>query len=268
MRIIKDAKVSHDPVVIAMHMFEEFEGPTVASQEIEVASGADTKKTVAVAEPVSIVPTPSAEEKATAAADIILRNAQAGADQLFADAMQEITRLKSIAAEEAATLKKQAIAEGNQQGLVEANQQMQDQLHQTAERCNELLATATQEAKQIVLAAERQIIELVMTITRKIISDELEERPEIILGVVREALGRVRDQDHLNIHVSLDDYERILQSRNELQSIVGSEKSFTVTADTVLERGGCLIETSFGTVEAGIDTQLESIRKALQEMLP
>ena len=268
MRIIKDAKVSHDPVVIAMHNFEELEVPVVSQQDIEVESELEIQQATAVAEPVSVAPKPSAEEKAAAAADTILRNAQAGADQLFADAMQEIARLKSIAAEEAETLKKQAIAEGSQQGLAEANRQMLDQLQQTAEHCNELMATATQEAKQFVLAAERQIIELVMTITRKIISDELEERPEIILGVVREALGRVRDQDHLNIHVSLDDYERILQSRNELQSIVGSEKSFTVTADTVLERGGCLIETSFGTVEAGIDTQLESIRKALQEMLP
>ena len=268
MRIIKDAKVSPDPVVIAMHKFEELEVPVVPQQEIEFESELETQQATEVAESVSVTPKPSAEEKAAAAADTILRNAKAGADQLLADAMQEIARLKSIAVEETETLKRQAIAEGSQQGLAEANQRMLDQLQQTAERCNELLATATQEAKQIVLAAERQIIELVMAITRKIISDELEERPEIILGVVREALGRVRDQDHLNIHVSLDDYERILQSRNELQSIVGSEKSFTVTADTVLERGGCLIETSFGTVEAGIDTQLESIRKALQEMLP
>ena len=268
MRIIKDAKVSQDPVVIAMHKFEELEVPVVPLQDIEVAAELETQQATAVTEPISVTPKPSAEEKAMAAADTILQNAQARADQLFADAMKEIARLKSIAAEEAETLKKQAIVDGSQQGLAEGNRQMLDQLQQTAERCNELLATATQEAKQIVLAAERQIIELVMTITRKIISDELEERPEIILGVVREALGRVRDQDHLNIHVSLDDYERILQSRNELQSIVGSEKSFAVTADTVLERGGCLIETSFGTVEAGIDTQLESIRKALQEMLP
>ena len=268
MRIIKDAKVSQDPVVIAMHTFEELEVPVAPQQDVNGAMEDEAQQASAATESFFGATKPSAEEMAAAAADTILRNAQAGADQLYADAMKEIARLKAIAAGEADTLKKQAIAEGSQLGLTEANQQMLDQLQQTAERCNELLAAATQEAKQIVVAAERQIVELVMTITRKIISDELEERPEIILGVVREALGRVRDQDHLNIHVSLDDYERILQSRNELQSIVGSEKSFTVTADTVLERGGCLIETSFGTVEAGIDTQLESIRKALQEMLP
>ena len=105
---------------------------------------------------------------------------------------------------------------------------------------------------------------MVLAITRKIIYDELEERPEVILGIVRAALERVRDQNHINIHVSLDDYESILQARNELQSIVGSEQTLTVTADTVLTRGGCMIETSFGTVEAGVDTQLDSIRRALQ----
>ena len=60
----------------------------------------------------------------------------------------------------------------------------------------------------------------------------------------------------------------MLQSRQLLQTVVGAEGSVTLMADAVLGKGGCLIETSFGTVEAGIDTQLESIRRVLQGMLP
>ena len=90
----------------------------------------------------------------------------------------------------------------------------------------------------------------------------------MVLELVRGALERVRDQNQIIIHVSPDDYEFILQSRRQLQAVVGAEQTLTLTADAVLTKGGCLIETSFGTVEAGIDTQLESIRRVLQGMLP
>ena len=88
MRIIKDAKVSQDPVVIAMHTFEKLEVPVAPQQDIEVDPELEIQQATAITEPVSVAPKPSAEEKATAAADIILRNAQAGADQLYADAMK------------------------------------------------------------------------------------------------------------------------------------------------------------------------------------
>ena len=265
MRIIKDAKISRDPVVIAMHQFEKLDAPEIFPEETMSAESTDELAAILESSsdfkgshysPIS--------KKAAASAENILQEARAHAEKLLADASKEVARLKVLAAEEAEELKFRAAEDGKQQGMTEAKNQMLEQLQKTTERCNALLEAATSEARQIVLAADTQIVELVLAITRKIIYDELEERPEVILGIVRAALERVRDQNHINIHVSLDDYESILQARNELQSIVGSEQTLTVTADTVLTRGGCMIETSFGTVEAGVDTQLDSIRRALQ----
>ena len=178
---------------------------------------------------------------------------------------QEAERIKAATAEAA---KKQGHAIGLQQGLDEAKRQMADQLKQTADICNAMVAAAEQESSRVLLEAEPKIIELVLAISRKIICDEVEERPAVVLGLVRGALERVRDQNQIIIHVSPEDYEFILQSRQLLQTVVGAERSLTLTADSVLGKGGCLIETSFGTVEAGIDTQLESIRRVLQGMLP
>ena len=264
MRIIKDAKISRDPVVIAMHQFEKLDAPEIFSEE--TMSAENTDELAAILEnsadfkgshypPIS---------KNAAAAENILQEARAHAEKIMADASKEVAQMKALAAEEAEELKFRAAEDGKQQGMSEAKNQMLEQLQKTTERCNALLEAATSEARKIVLGADNQIVELVLAITRKIIYDELEERPEVILGIVRAALERVSDQNHINIHVSLDDYESILQARNELQSIVGSEQILTVTADTVLTRGGCMIETSFGTVEAGVDTQLDSIRRALQ----
>lgn len=269
MRIIKDAKLTRDPVVIAMHKFDELVETQDLSRQDSVVDSEAGEMTTSRNDGTALTPSTESEyEQAAAEAEQVLQAARKDAETLLTAAAAEMTTRRNAAEKEAEALKRQAVLDGIQQGLAEAKMQMTEQMKQSAEQCNAMIEAASQEAKQTVLGAERQIVELVLAIVRKIISDAMDDRSDLILGVVKEALERVKDQDRINVHVSLDDYEQILQSRNVLQGIVGLEKTVTVTADTVLSRGGCLIETSFGTVEAGIDSQLESIRKALQEMLP
>ena len=268
MRIIKDAKLTRDPVVIAMHKFDELSEPQDLSRQDSVVDSEAGAMTTSRNDGTALTPSTESEYEQAADAEQVLQAARKDAETLLTAAAAEMTTRRNAAEKEAEALKRQAVLDGIQQGLAEAKMQMTEQMKQSAEQCNAMIEAASQEAKQTVLGAERQIVELVLAIVRKIISDAMDDRSDLILGVVKEALERVKDQDRINVHVSLDDYEQILQSRNVLQGIVGLEKTVTVTADTVLSRGGCLIETSFGTVEAGIDSQLESIRKALQEMLP
>lgn len=271
-RIIKDAKMSSNPVVIAMHEFDDFEAAVFeqcgeASPEAEEDNPAldhEMKKPepkLRIDEELVLAGTKQVEE--------MLRQANLTIDEMrqqaSREAAMEAEQLKNKASEEGKT---QGHATGLRQGLDEAKQQMSLQIQQTCDQCNAIVAAAEQEARQILQEAEPKIIDLVMAISRKIIVDEVETRPAVVLELVRGALTRVRDQNQIIIHVSPDDYEFILQSRRILQTVVGAEQTLTVTADAVLSKGGCLIETSFGTVEAGIDTQLESIRRVLQGMLP
>ena len=270
-RIIKDAKISASPIVIVMHDFADLSG--VETESTDFVEEIDDSITQDDAGQPLLAVKPRLDEE-------LVQAAQKQAAELLAQTSQEINEMKLSAdneiaqeAERAKTAaaeagKQQGYAAGLQQGLAEAKRQMSEQLKQTADICNAMVAAAEQDARRILLESEPKIIELVLAISRKIICDEVEERPAVVLGLVRGALERVRDQNQIVIHVSPEDYEFILQSRQILQSVVGAERSLTLTADAVLGKGGCLIETSFGTVEAGIDTQLESIRRVLQGMLP
>ena len=270
-RIIKDAKISASPIVIVMHDFADLTG--IEAESIESVEDVDNPSAEEEAGQPSLEAKPRLDEE-------LVHAAKQQAAELLAQANQEINEMKVRAERETAqeaerikaataeAAKKQGHATGLQQGLDEAKRQMAEQLKQTADICNAMVAAAEQESSRVLLEAEPKIIELVLAISRKIICDEVEERPAVVLGLVRGALERVRDQNQIIIHVSPEDYEFILQSRQLLQTVVGAERSLTLTADSVLGKGGCLIETSFGTVEAGIDTQLESIRRVLQGMLP
>ena len=270
-RIIKDAKISANPVVIAMHEFDDFDVSIIEPGDEEMSG--DVHDQVLDQETKNQEPELSAEEELVLAGkkqvEEMLQQANSTIDEMKQQAIREAAleaeQLKVKAAEEG---KVEGHATGLRQGLDAAKQQMSAQLQQTCDQCNAMVAAAEQEARQILQDAEPKIIELVMAISRKVIIDEVETRPTVVLELVRGALARVRDQNQIIIHVSPDDYEFIMQSRRILQAVVGAEQTLTVTADAVLGKGGCLIETSFGTVEAGIDTQLDSIHRVLQGMLP
>ena len=263
-RIIKDAKISASPIVIVMHDFADLTG--IEAESIESVEDVDNSSAEEEAGQPSLEAKPRLDEE-------LVQAAKQQAAELLAQANQEINEMKVRAeretAQEAERIKAATAEAAKKQGHATGLQrQMAEQLKQTDDICNAMVAAAEQESSRVLLEAEPKIIELVLAISRKIICDEVEERPAVVLGLVRGALERVRDQNQIIIHVSPEDYEFILQSRQILQTVVGAERSLTLTADSVLGKGGCLIETSFGTVEAGIDTQLESIRRVLQGMLP
>ena len=273
-RIIKYAKISSEPVVIAMQEFRELDVSGLDSADgpddlgevgQDVADGVFESEPAEIAVPMDEAILQAAREEAQAILD--------SAQTILDSAQAEAVRVRDQAAEEGRKQGHEAglnqgKSDGLKQGLDEAKNQMATELRQAADQANAIITAAGEEAGQILAEAEPKIIELVLAISRKIIYDEAAERPDVVLNLVRSALKRVKDQDKINIHVSPDDYEQVLTSRRDLQGLVGAEKSLAITADPVMGRGGCLIETSFGTVEASIDAQFESIRRVLQELLP
>jgi flagellar assembly protein FliH len=118
----------------------------------------------------------------------------------------------------------------------------------------------------MILNAQQQILELAVEVARKILAHEIDENSTVVLPMVRAALEKVRDQQEVSVRVHSADYEFIMNSRHDLQVLVGREQPILVQADDSVPRGNCLIDTTSGTVDARIDTQLDSIRKALQEV--
>ena len=158
--------------------------------------------------------------------------------------------------------------EGYAQGKQEAIAEMKSSMEQAARKAQQTILLAQQQAQEIIIGAERQIIDIAMTITRKILVREVDENPMVVLPIVTAALDKVRDQEQIKIRIHPEDYDLVLQARRDLQILVGHEQALQIVSDQTVSQGGCIIETAYGSVDARIDTQLDTIRKALEEVLP
>lgn len=223
-----------------------------------------------VAEPVEVLvelpPEPKISlEAVRSEAEAIFAQAEMAATRCIAEAEARAKELTGRAEEDGRSEGYQAgFSQGNEAALAEIKETME----LTLAKADRMIKAAEEEARQMIVGAEHTIVEIAMAVAGKVLARAVEEDPATILPVVKEALARVRDQDHIVIRVNPDDYDMVLTVKRELQLMVGREHAVTVTADDIVAQGGCVVETALGTVDAKLDTKLEMVYKAIKETLP
>lgn len=206
----------------------------------------------------------------------IIANAQEEAQQIINKAQQQAQSHLAAAEEEVVSLKQNAYEEGYKKGYdegfvkgqAEAAQQSQQIIDDAVRKTNAAFDAAQEATHEMVVSAERQIIDIAMSVAKKILARELDENPMVILPIVGEALARVKDQEKILIRVNNDDYPIVLQAKKDFQMIIGRDGVLTITIDQTIMPGSCMIDTPYGSVDARLDTKLEMVEKALQDVLP
>jgi flagellar assembly protein FliH len=110
---------------------------------------------------------------------------------------------------------------------------------------------------------DRAILTLSLAIAKRIVAREIEIDEHAVLGRSREAIRKIIGVDKIKIHINPSDEEYIREHRSELSAYADSVKEIVIEADNKVERGGCIIESELGNIDARVSTQFELIEEAL-----
>ncbi len=174
------------------------------------------------------------------------------AKQVLDEATTKSIEYKKEIVTECETLKEKAIEEGFNEGL---------------KKWNEQLALLEKEMSAIRKEMEEATVPLVLAALRKIIGRELEINPQAIVDVVVTALKRVSQQHKIVIHVNPSDLEIVDQYRQRLKDVFEHLHSLTISPRADVEKGGCIIETETGILNAQLSHQLEALETAFRHLL-
>lgn len=110
---------------------------------------------------------------------------------------------------------------------------------------------------------ERELLELALGVAHKVVRQEVTEHPERWLEMLRTAVRSAVEREHVVVRVppALGAYLRDVDP--PLRTHLDDVKVLEIVDDAGLPDGGCVLETRFGDVDLGVDTQLESCRRAL-----
>ncbi|MFY9398223.1 MAG: FliH/SctL family protein [Desulfomonilia bacterium] len=109
----------------------------------------------------------------------------------------------------------------------------------------------------------RQILEMIFLIAEKIIHRSIQLSPDIVLDTVRAASRYLMETDEIHLHLHPSDFEYIREIEALLAKKLTGRKAFHIVEDSTLDRGGVIIKTEFGVIDASIRSQIDHLREAI-----
>jgi flagellar assembly protein FliH len=106
-------------------------------------------------------------------------------------------------------------------------------------------------------------VELALRIAEKVLGGELAARPEAVLDVVRGALRRLTEPLPATLLVNPEDAELVRGALADIGTEHGGELS--VREERRVDRGGCVVQTRAGELDAQIGAQLERAAKVVAQ---
>lgn len=149
----------------------------------------------------------------------------------------------------------QGYAQGERAGAEAAAQRAEAMLRRLAHTLDELVSLRG----DMIHATERQLVELALTIARRVLHREITLDRDLLVAMAHVALERLGERAVAVVRLHPDDFDATVGVRRELWE----GTSVSVTADSRVARGGCRIESDFGTIDAGVDAQLQEVARAL-----
>ena len=113
----------------------------------------------------------------------------------------------------------------------------------------------------ILSTSEREVIRLALEIARKVVKREITIDEEIILTLVRVALKRVSDQTLFTVRLNPKDCSIVKRHQSIGNAADFLNDGIRLAEDAQISRGGCVIETESGLVDARVEEQFREIEK-------
>lgn len=208
----------------------------------------------------------------------ILKDAQEFAERQIREASEEAERLLTEAKQQieawwteqrlqdedlAETLKMEGYGQGYAEGSAKAELEMKELMEQATHQASELIQLAHQTKEDLIQEAEPFLVELSCNIAEKILDHQLAIEPEFTLELIRKNLSRKREKGIISLCVAPEQFEFVNAAREELGLSIDSQAELQILPDSTVKDRGCVIRSSFGSVDARIDTQLSEIKKEL-----
>ncbi|WP_230467119.1 FliH/SctL family protein [Lujinxingia vulgaris] len=133
---------------------------------------------------------------------------------------------------------------------------------QATEETLDALGKARAEYDLLLKRAEPDMVRLAFQIASRLIGESLEMAPERVEQMVARSLELVRGKRQVLLRVHPDDLATLRAAEARLSYVVGGAPVH-LQADEEVARGGCLIETESGQIDARLQTQLDVLQAAL-----
>lgn len=157
---------------------------------------------------------------------------------------------------------RQAYERGRVEGERALSEQLIRQRNELAELQRGVLDALRRAVPQVLQQAESLLVPLGLEAARRIVA-ELPITAELVEHVVRETLQQAEDTAEITVRLHPEDLALLRQYGSELFQGFPGLGPLKFVASTDVDRGGCIVQTRFGVIDARRETKLQQLHQTL-----
>lgn len=186
------------------------------------------------------------------------------AAEILEEANEKASKIINEANENSDRIKKEAYEEGMNQGLSDGRQQAQeeaDMLRKEYEsECDKRMDQITQYENSL----ESKFADILIGLVTKITGIVCEDKKDVIIYLIDNALHNVSKSKDITIRVSKNDIMMVESEKDKFISGLSDDVSLDIVEDDRLSDNQCIIETESGVIDCSLDAQLDNLKEQLR----
>jgi len=166
----------------------------------------------------------------------------------------------ALIAEQLRAARQAGYQEGYRDGLVALDGFKQSFAMQTTSQIGTLMQSLSAELGGLQQDMARTLAISATHLARQIVRSELVARPELVAQVAHEAIDTLLlSAQHITLRVHPDDHAFVAQGAADVLAARGTR----LLSDATMSRGGCLVESDIGVIDATLETRWRRVAASL-----
>jgi len=195
-------------------------------------------------------------------------NAENEAASILADAKLKSEKMLEEANASREEIVSSARQEGFSAGHKEGYKEGSAEVQRLIDRLHLMIEKIMDKRVQILSETEQQIVDLVLLMTRKVVKVISENQRNVVKSNIVHALRKVKGRGDVLVRVNMAELALTTEHTKEFLAAVENVKNITIVEDSAVDKGGCIIETDFGSIDARISSQLGELEQKILEISP
>lgn len=181
------------------------------------------------------------------------------------DSAPDAAARAAAVAEEVRAARQSGYQDGYRDGLVALEGFKQSYAQQTTRQIGQLVQSVGDELDRLQQDLADAVAATALQLARQLVRHELSARPELVAVVARDAVeALVAGARHVTLRVHADDLPLVAAGAAEVLEARGAR----LVADPAVRRGGCVVESDGGRVDARVEARWAQAAAAIGQSQP
>jgi flagellar assembly protein FliH len=198
----------------------------------------------------------------------VRQEADEEAARIVGDAERRVAELEATASSRLEAAEREAAKKGRDEGREEGYKEGVAEAERLVGRLHVILDRAMDKRAEILAETEAQVIELVLLVAKKVVKVISENQKSVVVQNISQALRKLKTKSDVIVRVNLADLQLATEHVKDFVQMTENAKKMQIVEDSTVDRGGCVIETDFGEIDARISSQLHELEERILDVAP